>query len=163
MPVVIAPIAISNAAGFHACLDIVAHERRYLAQAEAPSLEAVESFIRENVDNDAAQFVALDGARVVGWADILPEWPYATQHCGSVGMGVLPGYRRQGLGEALLRACIAKAEVKGITRIELAARADNVSAIRLYEKLGFVREALKRNGMRFDGVYFDTVQMSLLL
>ena len=77
-------------------------------------------------------------------------------------MGVLPDYRRRGLGEALLRACIAKAKVKGITRVELEARADNVAAIRLYEKLGFVHEALKRNAMRFDGVYFDSVQMSLL-
>jgi ribosomal protein S18 acetylase RimI-like enzyme len=78
-------------------------------------------------------------------------------------MGILPAYRRQGIGEALLRACIAKAKVKGITRIELEARADNVPAIRLYEKLGFVHETLKRNAMRFDGVYFDSVQMSLLL
>lgn len=162
MPVVIAPIAAANAASFRACLDTVARERRYLAQIEAPSLEKVESFLRENVGNDVAQFVALDGVRVVGWADILPGWPHAIQHCGSLGMGVLPDYRRRGLGEALLRACIAKAKHKGITRIELAARADNVSAIRLYEKLGFLREALKRNGMRFDGVYFDTVQMSLL-
>jgi len=78
-------------------------------------------------------------------------------------MGVLPEYRHQGFGEALLRACIAKAKVKGITRVELAARADNIPAIRLYEKLGFIHEAVKRNGMRFDGVYFDTVQMCLLL
>lgn len=45
---------------------------------------------------------------------------------------------------------------------QLEARADNLAAIRLYEKLGFVREALKCNAMRFDGVYFDSVQMSLL-
>lgn len=163
MPVVIAPIAVSNAASFHSCLDTVARERQYLAQIEALPLEKIESFVGESVANDAVQFVALDGVRVVGWADIFPEWPYAISHCGSLGMGVLPDYRHQGLGEALLRACIAKAKVKGITRIELAARADNVPAIRLYEKLGFVREAVKRNGMRFDGVYFDTLQMSLLL
>jgi ribosomal protein S18 acetylase RimI-like enzyme len=163
MPVVIAPIAVSNAASFHSCLDTVARERRYLAQIEALPLDKVESFVRESVANDAVQFVALDGARVVGWADIFPEWPYAISHCGSLGMGVLPDYRHQGLGEALLHACIAKAKIKGITRIELAARADNLPAIRLYEKLGFIREAVKRNGMRFDGVYFDTLQMSLLL
>jgi ribosomal protein S18 acetylase RimI-like enzyme len=78
-------------------------------------------------------------------------------------MGILAEYRRRGLGEALLRACLSKARVKGITRIELEARADNVPAIRLYEKLGFAHEAVKRSAMRFDGVYFDSVQMSLLL
>ncbi len=163
MSVVISPIALSNAASFRSCLDAVARERRYLAQVEALPLERIESFVRESVANDAVQFVALDGDRVVGWADIFPEWPYAIAHCGSLGMGVLPDYRHRGLGEALLRACIVKAKVKGITRIELAARADNVPAVRLYEKLGFIHEAVKRNGMRFDGVYFDTLQMSLLL
>ena len=162
MTLVIAPIATSHAASFHECLDTVAREKRYLAQIEAPPPEKVEAFVRESVAKDAVQFVALDGARVVAWADIFPAWPHAIAHCGSVGMGVLPDYRRRGLGEALLRACIAKAKVKGITRIELEARADNLPAIRLYEKLGFVHEAVKRNAMRFDGVYFDSVLMSLL-
>jgi|SRR5688572_17331884 len=162
MTPVISPIAIAHAATFHECLDTVAREKRYLAQIAAPPPEKVEAFVRESVAKDAVQFVALDGARVVAWADIFPAWPHAIAHCGSVGMGVLPDYRRKGLGEALLRACIAKAKVKGITRIELEARADNLPAIRLYEKLGFVHEAVKRNGMRFDGVYFDSVLMSLL-
>jgi putative acetyltransferase len=163
MPIVISAIAVANAAGYHRCLDTVARERRYLAQIEAVPLEKLEAIVRENVANDAVQFVALDGIRVVGWADIFPAWAHAVSHCGSLGMGVHPDYRRQGLGEALLRACITKANAKGITRIELEARADNLPAIRLYEKLGFVHEAVKRNAMRFDGVYFDCVQTSLLL
>jgi ribosomal protein S18 acetylase RimI-like enzyme len=162
MPVVISPITVANAASFRSCLDTVAQEKQYLAQIEALPLEKIERFVHESVANDAVQFVALDGARVVGWADIFPAWAHAVSHCGSLGMGVLPDYRRRGLGEALLRACITKAKVKGITRIELEARADNLSAIRLYEKLGSVHEALKRNAMRFDGVYFDSIQMSLL-
>jgi hypothetical protein len=36
MNIVIAPIAESHASGFRACLDIVAREKRYLAQIEAP-------------------------------------------------------------------------------------------------------------------------------
>jgi RimJ/RimL family protein N-acetyltransferase len=48
-------------------------------------------------------------------------------------------------------------------RRELEARADNERAIRLYERVGFAHEATKRNAMRFDGVYYDAVQMSLLL
>lgn len=158
----IVPIAPHHAAGFHACLDVVAREQRYLAQLEAPALARVEAFVQENVANDAAQFVALDDGRVVGWADVLPEWPVALAHCGSLGMGLLPAYRGQGLGERLLRTCIAKAWSRGLTRIELAARADNLRAIRLYVRLGFVHEGLKRRGMRFGSTYHDTVVMGLL-
>jgi RimJ/RimL family protein N-acetyltransferase len=161
--VVIAPIAIRHAAGFHACLDAVAREARWLAQTKALPLERIEGFVRDSVAGDAAQFVALDGATVVGWADIFPAWADAVKHCGTLGMGLLPSHRRQGLGERLLRACLAKARVQGLTRVELHVRADNAAAIRLYERVGFAREAVMRQAMRFDGVYYDALQMSLLL
>jgi RimJ/RimL family protein N-acetyltransferase len=51
---------------------------------------------------------------------------------------------------------------QGLTRIDLEARSDNEAVIRLYEALGFVQEALMRKAMRFDGVYFDAVLMSLV-
>jgi RimJ/RimL family protein N-acetyltransferase len=162
MNAIIAPIAQTHAASFRESLDIVARERRYLAMVEAPPLEQVKSFVCSNIASDVAQFVALDGQRVVGWADIQPARTYATAHCGTLGMGVLPGYRGQGIGRRLLEACVAKAWSQDITRIQLEARADNARAIRLYERLGFAHEAVKRRGMRIDGAYFDTVQMSLL-
>jgi putative acetyltransferase len=163
MTVIISSIAESNSVSLHRCLDSVARERRYLGATAGPPLEKVQAFVSENVANDAIQFVALDGKRVVGWADILSPWPDAISHRGTLGMGVLAEYRRQGIGESLLRACIEKAQSKGLTRIELETRADNLPSIRLYEKIGFVREAVKRKAMRFDDEYFDTIQMSLLL
>ncbi len=161
--VAVVPIALEHAAGFHACLDAVAKEKRYLAQTQALALERIEGFVRDSVANDAVQFVALDGGAVVGWADIFPAWAEAVKHCGALGMGVLPSYRAQGVGEHLLRACLLKAKAKGITRVELEARADNERAIKLYERVGFQHEAVKRNAMRFDAVYYDSVQMSILL
>jgi len=137
-------------------------ESAYLAQVEALPLERVQGFVRESVATGAAQFVAVDGSTVVGWCDIFPSWAHAIKHCGSVGMGLLPAYRGQGIGQQLLAACIAKARANGITRIKLEVRADNAHAIKLYECMGFAHEAPKRNGMRFDGQYFDSVQMSLV-
>jgi ribosomal protein S18 acetylase RimI-like enzyme len=163
MPVTIAPIEASHADSYRACLDTVARERRYLAQLEALPIERVRQFVADSVASDAVQFVALDGDRVVGWADIFRAWPPALAHCGSLGMGVHPDFRGQGLGQRLLSACIAKARQQGITRIELETRVDNERAVRLYEKLGFVHEARRKNAMRFDGVYHDAFQMRLLL
>jgi ribosomal protein S18 acetylase RimI-like enzyme len=163
MPIDIAPIVLEHATGFRDCLDAVAKEKRYLAQTQALPLERIEGFVRDSVANDAVQFVALDGVAIVGWADIFPAWADAVKHRGALGMGVLAAYRGQGIGERLLRACLAKARAKGMTRIELEARADNERAIRLYERLGFEHEAVKRRAMCFDGVYYDSVQMSRLL
>jgi putative acetyltransferase len=162
-PIAIVAIAIEHAAGIHACIDAVAREKRYLAQTFAKPRSDFDAFVRDSVTHDLVQFIALDGDRVVGWADIFAAWADAVKHCGSLGMGVLAAYRRQGIGERLLQACLAKARTQGMTRIELEARADNAGAIRLYERVGFEHEAIKRNAMRFDGVYYDAVQISLLL
>lgn len=161
-PVEIRPITMDDVPGFHTCLDAVAREQRYLAQVAAPSLDRIEGFVHQSVSQDLVQFVAIAEGQVVGWADVLPEWAQALAHTGSLGMGLLPAWRGQGIGARLLQACIHKAWAKGLTRIELAARADNARAIRLYERLGFQHEGIKRRGMRFDGVYFDTVSMGLL-
>jgi RimJ/RimL family protein N-acetyltransferase len=162
--IAIVPIALEHAAGFHACLDAVAREQRWLAQTRALALEKVEGFVRDSVAGDAVQFVALDEqGHVVGWADIFPQWADAVRHDGGVGMGLLPAWRGQRVGERLLQACLAKARTQGLTRIHLHVRADNTRAIRLYERLGFETECVMRRAMRFDGVYYDAMQMSLLL
>jgi ribosomal protein S18 acetylase RimI-like enzyme len=49
-------------------------------------------------------------------------------------LGVLPAYRRQGVGMALLRACEAKLVVP---RVRLSVRASNQPALRLYSNLGY--------------------------
>jgi ribosomal protein S18 acetylase RimI-like enzyme len=151
-----------HAQSYRACLDVVAREKRYLAQVEALPLERIEGFVKDSAASDAVQFMAVDAGRVVGWADVFPAWAHAVAHVGSLGMGVLPEYRGQGIGRRLLEACIAKAWARGITRIELEVRADNERAIGLYKSVGFTQEAVKRQAMRFDGVYFDALLMSLL-
>ncbi|WP_256646504.1 GNAT family N-acetyltransferase [Thermomonas paludicola] len=160
--ITIAPAQEEFAASYRECLDLVAKERKYLAQIEALPLERIAGFVRESVVNDAIQFFALDGNRVVGWADIFPAWAHAVSHCGTLGMGVHPDYRAKGLGTRLLRACIDKAWIKGITRIVLEVREDNSRAIALYEKMGFKTEALMQKALRYDGIYFNALQMRLL-
>lgn len=162
-PLAVVPITDALAAGFRACLDAVAREKRFLAQVEAPPLERVQQFVRDGIEKNVAQFVALDGDRVVGWADIFPEWAHALAHRGHVGMGVHHDYRGRGLGTRLLAACVAKATTQGLSRIELEVRADNTAAIGLYRKLGFTEEGRLHRGMRLDGAYFDTLLMARLV
>jgi RimJ/RimL family protein N-acetyltransferase len=77
-------------------------------------------------------------------------------------MGVLDGYRGQGIGERLLRRTLAHALEKGVYRVKLEARSDNARAIQLYERVGFRHEGIARAALRFDGQFHDAVQMALL-
>ncbi|MEE4350516.1 MAG: GNAT family N-acetyltransferase [Pacificimonas sp.] len=52
-------------------------------------------------------------------------------------VGVDPGWRRQGLGEALVRRVIDRAAKKGSRRLHLEMRANNEAARLLYDRLGF--------------------------
>jgi ribosomal protein S18 acetylase RimI-like enzyme len=153
----------SHIEGFRDVLDSVARERRYLAQVEAQPIESVRAYIMSCIAKDAALFVAVDGALMVGWCDILPLWAHAVQHRGTLGMGIIAGYRGRGLGKQLLAACLEKAKAKGITRVELEVRSDNTAAIELYKKFSFVHEATLHHAMRIDGTYHDAFQMARMI
>lgn len=152
----------AHAAGFRACFDAVAHEGKFFAQTAAPPLERIKALIRQRLAEGSPQFVAIDGAEVVGWCAINSRQQQEFDHVGSLVIGLLARYRGAGLGRRLLSAAIDKARAEGLVRIELRARADNERAIKLYEKVGFRHEALLRKAWRTDGVLFDAVQMSLL-
>ena len=53
---------------------------------------------------------------------------------------------------------------KGLHRLALSVIADNHNAIKLYEKVGFKHEGLRREDyLGEDGKYHDVVEMGLLL
>ena len=54
-------------------------------------------------------------------------------------LGVAPDYRGQGLGEGLLLQALHGFKRRGLERVCLEVTAENVSAVRLYQRLGFRR------------------------
>ena len=161
-PIEIRRIEVQDAASFRACLDGVARERRFLAQVEAPPLARMQQFVADSVAQDAAQFVAVQEGQVVGWCDVFAHWAHALQHVGTLGMGVAAPFRGQGLGRLLIERTLAHACAKGIYRVTLEARDDNVRAIRLYESVGFQHEGRAPCAMRFDGRFYTGVVMAKL-
>jgi ribosomal-protein-alanine N-acetyltransferase len=74
-------------------------------------------------------------------------------------IAVAPEFRREGIGEALLRHMIEKAEDDGCTLVTLEVRGGNEAAMALYHKLGF-REVGRRKGYYAKGGE-DAVLMDL--
>ncbi len=163
MTITIELIAEHYIGGFRACLDAVAKEERFLGMTRAPPLEQVETFVRENIRVHNPQYVALLGGVVVSWCDALPNPPDALKHRATLGMGVLSEHRGKRIGERLVTSTVAHASRNGVKRIDLEVRADNLPAIGLYTKLGFRTEGHKVLGLCFGGIFYDTLQMGLLL
>ena len=162
MTIDIVPIQLEHIESFHRALDIVARERRYLAKLEAPSIEAMRTFVENNLKRGAPQFVAIENGSVIGWCDITPMDGPTRAHRGGVGMGILPDARGQGLGRKLLLASLYAAAPLGLTRIELDVYDDNPRAIRLYEGVGFLREGTKRKAMLIDGTFKNLIMMAII-
>lgn len=163
----ILPTAQRHFRGLHRALDIVAREKLYLAFTQAPPLEHSLGFYEDVLKNDLVQFVASrengDAVEVLGCCDILPLMGEARAHAGRLGIWLVPEARHLGLGARLLEAALTKAKTKGITRVELTVRVDNVNARRLYERFGFITECLQKNSTRVDGEYSDAWAMALLM
>lgn len=158
----ILPIASEHIEGFHKALDTVARERSYLRMFEAFPLEEIRAFVLGMIKDGKPQFVAVAGGDVVGWCDIRRHPFPSDAHAGTLGMGIIPPYRGQGLGRRLIEATLLAARNVGIERVELSVHADNERAIALYEKVGFVREGLARRSVRIDGRYKDTIHMAII-
>ncbi len=76
---------------------------------------------------------------------------------------VLPEYRQRGVCAAMLRAALRIGfEDLGLRRIDLRVYAFNTAAIHCYERAGFAREGLLRQGQRVGAQLWDVVLMGLL-
>ena len=159
----IAPRTQDHIESFHETFDFIARERRYLAFLEAPSLESTRAFILNMIAQGYPQRVALSGDKVVGWCDVIPKQMPIYAHSGVLGIGLLPQFRRQGIGSRLIEQSLVAARTFGLRRVELTVREHNNSAIALYRKVGFEIEGVQRNAVLLDGVYENLVFMGVLL
>ena len=161
MTIFIAPLSESHFGQLRAVLDTVAKERRYLVLFEAPPPEQAFAFYRSLIAQGQCH-VALEGESAVGWCDIQPVFGEARKHIGTLGMGLHPEFRHRGIGAQLLTAAISTAWSRGLSRIELTVREDNLNAKALYERMGFESEGVKRKSMFVGTRYFDCHSMALL-
>jgi putative acetyltransferase len=76
---------------------------------------------------------------------------------------VLDGYRRRGIGRALLDEGVAWARSSGIRKLELHVFPWNEAAMRLYESFGFEREGYRKRHYDRDGEDVDAILMACCL
>ncbi len=158
----IEPAVESHYIGLHRAIDIVAREKKYLAFTQAPPLEQSLEFYRMLRRLGAPHFVVLKEGEIVGWVDVSPHMGESRAHIGILGIALLPSARHKGLGARLMQAAMDTSWEKGLSRIELHVRADNINAKALYERFGFEIEGILRRGSLIDGQYHDVYVMALL-
>ncbi|HEV2890128.1 MAG TPA: GNAT family protein [Frankiaceae bacterium] len=71
-------------------------------------------------------------------------------------------FRGRGYGEDTMRTlCRFAFETVNLAKVELEVVADNAAAVRLYERIGFVREVTRRRARWIEGAWHDEHLMGL--
>lgn len=116
--------------------------RQFYRQPADP--ERAAAFLRERLAlGESVIFLAHDADTPVGFVQLYPSF-WSVAACRSWILNdlfVVPAYRGKGIGRALLDRARAHAESSGAGGMSLATQRDNLSAQRLYEALGWVRDA----------------------
>ena len=101
-----------------------------------------------------------DGERIVGLVTVIPGSGWQ-RHVGEFRIVVLPDERGRGVGRALIERGLALAADLDLRKVTIEIVASNDSGLALFERHGFVREALLARHVRDgDGQLQDLVLMS---
>ena len=148
--------------GVLALFEAVAAERRYILSEPPIDRERRARNFRETVGSEDAQvFIAEAGGDVVGELTVFGR---TSTGPAMIGMGVAAAWRGQGVGTALMEACVEWARERGVHKLSLEVFPWNEAAIALYRKFGFVEEGRLRNHYRRQsGELWDVVVMGLVL
>jgi len=107
--------------------------------------------------------VAEDEGKIAGVLTCRGGERRANAHCTTLGITVAQEYRGRGVGAALMQHAIDWAQGSGcVRRMDLYVFNGNQTAIRLYEKFGFVAEGCLRRAIYRDGEFQDDLVMARL-
>ncbi|HIP95648.1 MAG TPA: GNAT family N-acetyltransferase [Anaerolineae bacterium] len=98
---------------------------------------------------DYLLLVAEVGGAFIGAARLFPS--FSGSCTAELGIFLLPPFRGQGVGAALMRELLRQARVQGYAQIVLSVLSTNEWAIRLYRKFGFTVEGWRRQKYAFLG------------
>jgi len=108
--------------------------------------------------------LALDKGKIVGHLHIQTQPQSRLKGIGELFIYIHDYYQNLTLGTWMMEESIGLARDRGLHRIGLSVVADNKPAIRLYEKVGFLHEGVRKQAYYGeDAQYHDMVEMGIVL
>lgn len=142
---------------------------RPMTEADLDAIMAIEPHIYSHpwtrgnfVDSLASGYsawVLLDDAKIIGYSLMM----LVLDEAHLLNLSIAKAYQKRGLGRLLLEHMIASARQHGAANMFLEVRPSNISAIALYENIGFNEMAIRRGYYPAHNGREDAVLMGLAL
>lgn len=146
--VTIRPMAEGDAEALHRFFLGLPEEDRLFLEDDVTRPDFVRNLMEEQAAGRAFLVVAEAGGEIVGYGALYrPLFGWST-HVGQVRMAVARNFQRQGLGTAIVRELVRKAQTLALDKLVAEVVEDQVGALRAFERLGFHREATLANHVR---------------
>ena len=106
-----------------------------------------QSFSEEAANPVAYYLLPLQADEIIGYVGV---W-FILDEAHITNVAVLPEYRKQGIGEKMMREILRIAKARGVVAMTLEVRPSNAPALALYHKLGFVSEGIRKQYYEDNG------------
>ena len=127
-------------------------------------VEGVKRKLATSKDSEnSVVLIALENDEIIARAEIDGYYPARIRHRAKFSISVRKDYWDQGIGTEMIENIFEQAKKMKIRIIELEVIADNVRAIHLYHKMGFVDIGTYKDYFFVNGMYKDAMVMQKLL
>ena len=107
--------------------------------------------------------IALDNEKIIARAELEGYYAARIRHRAKFSISVRKEYWNQGIGTEMIKRIVEQAKNMKIRVIELEVLSDNVRAIHLYHKTGFVDIGIYKKFFYVNGMFKDAVLMQKIL
>lgn len=146
------------------CVEIDGESQFMLFEAQERNLysENIKQQIHKAIhDNKSCIWVVENGNHdFVGYLMAVGNILRKTKHSVYVVIGILQEYSNQGIGTKLFKELFDWSNANHVHRIELTVSSENANAIKLYKKMGFAQEGIRRHSLKIGSEYMDEFHMA---
>lgn len=143
--------------------DVGAERIHIMTETLAKTVDEENELIRRLDHRRTLFLVATVDRQLIASADIERGRQAKNAHTASLGISIRKGFRRLGLGKAMMEDLLRWARSEGVRKVTLGVFATNGPAIALYRGLGFAEEGRLKGQVILDGVPVDELLMALWL
>lgn len=140
------------------------NETRFMMLEPGERKDTVMDLVRElSLDESKSIYLGIEEKdNLIGFINAVRGDKKRIKHTAYIVVGILNNYTGKGLGKKLFAEIDKWAVEQHVTRLELTVMTHNTGAIKLYEKMGFKREGIRKKSMIVNGQYVDEFYMAKL-